>query len=64
MIDQRWTDARKGRSDDKYAKVDTKVICIRAIRETADKEEYSERLILRNVKQLILFENQNVGSGW
>ena len=63
MIDQRWTDARKGRYDDKCAKVDTRVICTRAVRGTADEEEYSERLILRSVKQLISFENQKVGSG-
>ena len=37
---------------------------MKAVRGTADREVYSERLILRSVKQLISFENQNVGSGW
>ena len=36
----------------------------RAVWRTADGEEYSERLIMGSVKQLILFENQNVGLGW
>ena len=35
----------------------------RAVQGTADGEEYSERLILGSVEQLISFENQNVGSG-
>ena len=64
MIDQGWTDVREGRYDDKCAKVDMRVICTRAVLGTADEEEYSEWLILRSVKQLISFENQNVGSGW
>ena len=37
---------------------------IRAVRRIADGEEYSEQLIVGSVKQLISFENQNVGSGW
>ena len=55
----------KGRSCDnakpwgECARADT-----RAVRGTADREEYSEQLILGSIKQLILFENQNVGSGW
>ena len=32
----------------------------RAVWGTADGEEYSERLILGSIKQLISFENQNV----
>ena len=36
----------------------------RAVWGTADGEEYSERLIVGSVKQLISFGNQNVGSGW
>ena len=59
MIDQEWTDAHKDRYNGKCAKVDTM-----AVRGTTDREVYSEQLILRNVKQLILFENQNVGLGW
>ena len=55
---------RTGKYDGKRAKVVTRVICTKAIWGTADGEEYSERLILRSVKQLISFENQNVGSGW
>ena len=62
MIDQGWIDTRKGRYDDKCAKVDTRVICTKAVRGTIDGEKYFERLILRSVKQLISFENQNVGS--
>ena len=41
-----------------------KAVCAKAVWGTADGEEYSERLILRGVKQLISFENQNVGSSW
>ena len=55
---------RKGRYNGKCARVDTRVICTRAVQETADGEEYSERLILKSVKQLISSENQNVGLGW
>ena len=47
-----------------YAKVDTSGICTRVVWGTADREEYSERLILRSVKQLILFGNQNVDLVW
>ena len=54
----------KGRYDGKRVRADTRVIYSRAVWETADGEEYSERLILRSVKQLISFENQNIGSGW
>ena len=64
MIDQRWTDACKGRYNSKCVKVDMRVICIKAVWGTADGEEYSEQLILKSVKQLISFENQNVGSDW
>ena len=56
MIDQGWTDARKGRYDDKCVKVDTRVICTRAVRETADGEKYSERLILRSMKTVNLVQ--------
>ena len=42
MIDQGWTDVRKGRYDGECTKVDTMVICTRAVRGTADEEEYSE----------------------
>ena len=35
----------------------------RAVWGTTNGEEYSERLILGSVKQLISFKNQNVGSG-
>ena len=55
LIDHGWTDPRKGRYDDE---------CAKAVWETMDGEEYSERLILESVKQLILFENQNIGLGW
>ena len=48
---------RKGRYDGKRARVDTRVIYTKAVQETADGKEYSEQLILRNVKQLILFQN-------
>ena len=41
-----------------------KAVCTRAIWRTADGEGYSEQLILRGVKQLISFENQNVDSSW
>ena len=54
----------KGRYDGKCVRADTRVICSRTVWGTADEEEYSEQLILRSVKQLISFENQNVGSGW
>ena len=46
---------RKGRYDDK---------CIRAVWRTVDGEKYDERVILGSVKQLILFDNQNVGLAW
>ena len=55
MIDHGWTDACKGRYNDE---------CAKAVWETADGEEYFERLILGSVKQLISFKNQNVGLGW
>ena len=51
MIDQGWTDARKGRYDGECAKVDTM-----AVRGTVDKEV--------GLRQLISFESQNVDSGW
>ena len=35
-----------------------------AVQGTADREVNSEQLILRSIKQLILFENQNIGLGW
>ena len=54
----------KSRYDGKRVRADTRVICIKAVWGTADREVYSERLILRSVKQLILFENQNLGLGW
>ena len=54
----------KGRYNSKHMKVYTKIICTRAVRETADREEYFEQLILRNIKQQILFKNQNVDSVW
>ena len=56
---QEWTDARKGRYDGEYTKVD-----MMAVWGTADREVYPERLILKIVKQLISFENQNTGLGW
>ena len=40
------------------------VIRTRAVWGTMDGEEYFERLILKSVKQLISFKNQNVGLGW
>ena len=55
---------RKGRYDGECAKIVTKVIYTKAVWGTADEEEYSERLILRSIKQLISYENQNVDSGW
>ena len=54
-------------SKDRYnverAKANTRTVCAKAVQRTADGEEYSERLILGSVKQLISFENQNVGLG-
>ena len=41
-----------------------KAVCAKAVWETTDGEEYSEQLILKSIKQLILFKNQNVGLGW
>ena len=58
----RWQ-IRKGWYDGKYVRADTRVICTKAVWGTADGEEYFEQLILRCVKQLILFENQNLGLG-
>ena len=58
MIDQGQTNAHKDRYDGKYAKVD-----IMAVRGTANREVYFKQLILRRIKQLISFENQNVDSG-
>ena len=55
---------RKDRYNDKRTKVVMRVICTRAVWETANGEKYSERLILRSVKQLISFKNQNVGLVW
>ena len=47
-----------------YARVDTIVIYTSIIWETVDGEDYFEWLILRSVKQLVSFENQNIGLGW
>ena len=55
---------RKGRYDSKCVRADTRVIYTKTVWGTADREKYSERLILKSLKQLILFENQNVGSSW
>ena len=55
---------RKDRYDGECARVNTRAVCARAVWETANGENYSEQLILESVKQLILFENQNVGLGW
>ena len=41
----------------------TKSKWAKTVLETADVKKYSERLILKSVKQLILFKNQNVGLG-
>ena len=51
MIDHRWTNACKEKYDGKYAKID-----IMAVWETVNGEV--------GLKQLILFENQNMGLGW
>ena len=59
-----WIDVCKGKYDGECVSANIRVVCARAVRETADGEEYSERLILESVKQLISFENQNIGSGW
>ena len=47
----------KGRYDGKCARRNTKAICAKAVRGTVDGEKYFEQLILKSVKQLILFEN-------
>ena len=54
----------KNRYDDKCIRVDTRVMCIKTVSKTINREEYSEYMILRSVKQLILFENQNIGLVW
>ena len=54
---------RKSRYNSKRVRADTRVIYTKAVWGTADREEYSEQLILRSVKQLISFKNQNVGLG-
>ena len=48
---------RKGRYNSKRVRADKRVICIKVVWETVDEKEYSEQLILKRVKQLILFKN-------
>ena len=64
LIDYRWTDVRKCRYDGKCARANARVVRAKAVGGTTDEEKYSERLILESIKQLILFENQNVGLDW
>ena len=59
MLDQRWINVRKSRYNSEYTKID-----IMAVWEIIDREMYSEQLILRSIKQLIVIENQNIGWDW
>ena len=52
------------KTKNKCIKIDIMVVCIRVVWKTVDKEKYSKRLSLRSIKQLILFENQNVDLDW
>ena len=58
MINQGWRNVRKGRYDGKCTKID-----MIAVWKTANREVYPKWLILKSVKQLISFKNQNIGSG-
>ena len=51
---------RKGRYNGKSIEIDIRIICTKAVQGIANNEEYFERLILKNEKYLILFENSDI----
>ena len=60
LIDYRWINARKDKYDSKCVRVNIRAVYARAVWGTTDGEKYFKQLLLGSVKQLILFENQNI----